>query len=403
MKKFLSLMIAVIMIIASLLTLTACPATEVSELEKTIAEAEGMTLDELIAAAKAEIGSNTLKVSGITSGLTRAAAAFAAKYGIACEASTTPNKDYLQYEAISAALDAGEYYADVVLVQDANSLKDQIAQGNFLNYLPNGFVDLAESDKDPLAGVYFNKLFIYTKSASQPSLTNVWQLAGSAADSKHISNFSFQNPTGESINMNFLIMLTSEDSCNKLAAAYKSYYGKDYVADANYKNIGFKFIAELIANVSSWHTSDTDAVKNVGSGAIPAGTIVYAPLAKFKDAEKQTPGSTSKMTVSGLNSTVEGFEGFMYKMYLQILKTSKYPLTACLFINYLTTSEAFEAGWVGDLGYYSVNNTAKIASGDQSLAFWRNHLIIEDGNFIYNVFDDVNKFIKAEIAKAQSK
>lgn len=403
MKKFVSILLAFVLVLSLAVSLAACgePEEELSEIEKVIQAAEAMTLDELIAAAKAEIGSNTLKVSGITSGLTRAAEAFAKEFGIACEASTTPNKDYQQYEAIAAALDANEYYADVVLAQDANALKDQIVQGNFLNYLPKGFTDLAEYDKEPLAGVYFNKLFIYTASGDQPDLYNVWQLAGSAADKGHISNLSFQNPTGESINMNFLIMLTSESSCAMLKSAYKSFYGKDYVEDAAYKNIGYKFAAEFIANVSVWHTSDTTAVKNVGSGVIAPGTIVYAPLAKYKDAEKETPGSTAGFTTAGLNSEVEGFNGFMYKMYLQVLKTSKYPYTACLFINYLTTSEAFEAGWRGEMGYYSVNSSAKIAAGDQSLAYWKTKLIIEDGEYIYNVYDDVNKFIKAEVAKTQ--
>ena len=37
--------------------------------------------------------------------------------------------------------------------------------------------------------------------------------------------------------MNFLVMLTSKEWCEKLEAAYKAYYGKDYVKEEKYEKI----------------------------------------------------------------------------------------------------------------------------------------------------------------------
>jgi len=44
--------------------------------------------------------------------------------------------------------------------------------------------------------------------------------------------------------------------------------------------------------------------------------------------------------------------GFMYKHYLQILKTSPFPWTSCALINFMTTTSYGFSPWGKDMGGY---------------------------------------------------
>ena len=162
---------------------------------------------------------------------------------------------YALYEKLTYTIGMDKYSADMVLLQDGNKLQTSMLNPGYLyNYTPKDYKEvLAKDDLEPTGAVYLNKVFMYnntdfngsnadTAKAGQLKnyLTNVWQLAGKSTDAKHISGVSFKPGSTENINMNFLIMLTSEEWCTKLASAYKSFYGKDYVAEKEYKNIGYK-------------------------------------------------------------------------------------------------------------------------------------------------------------------
>ena len=60
-------------------------------------------------------------------------------------------------------------------------------------------------------------------------------------------NIIFKNPENETVNMNFLVMLTSDAWAEKLAAAYKAWKGEE-IDLGSYKNAGYKWIAEFLSN-----------------------------------------------------------------------------------------------------------------------------------------------------------
>lgn len=388
---------------------------DTSPVAEAIEAAEGMTLEELEAAAKAELEANpdlTFNADSLTSGVKKALAAFEEKYPWAAGRTAYNSKKGSEYQPkLTAAENADSYIADFVMIQDASFLKNAMLDTGFLlSYVPSGEgFNIAEEDQNPLVGVTFNKVFMYDSSVIGPDqLKNVWQMTGvDGTELKGVHDVSYQSPLGEDINMSFLIMLTSPDSCDRLTSAYKSYFGKDYDPaedEVTYPNIGYKFVAEFIKNVGYWHDSDTSEVENISNYA-DEGRIIFAGLCKLKDYEyyKDEYADTDKyytktITAAGWNNDVEGFDGFVYNMWTLIPRTAKLPYTACLFINYLMSEEGFNAGWGGILGYYSGNRNIPSVEGDPDLSVWKEQCIVEDVDYIDSAYATAVKFINMQLA-----
>ncbi len=387
-------------------------AAQKSEVELAIEKAQTMTLAELEAAAKAELEANpglTFNADSLTSGIKKALAAFEKKYEWAAGRTAYNSKKGSEYQPkLIAAQKADTYIADFVMIQDASFLKNAMLDTGFLlSYDPSDAdIKIADGDKNPLVGVTFNKVFLYDNTkVGKDQIKNVWQMTGvDGVSLKAVHNVSYQNPLGEDINMSFLIMLTSPVACEKLKAAYKSYFGKDYVDEPDYQNIGFKFVKEFIGNVGYWHSSDSSEVKGLMNYA-DDGRIIFAGLCKLKDYEyykkdyKDTDQYYTKtVTAGGWNNEIEGFDGFVYNMWTLIPKTAKLPYTSCLFIKYIHSAEGYNAGWGGILGYYSSNTNIPSVDGDPALAEWKQKCIVEDVQYIDQSYATVVKFINMALA-----
>ena len=419
MKKSIKSILALVLALVMVFGLAACGGSgkkedeSKSEVQKAIEAAQGMTLEQLEEAAKKELEEHpdlTFNADSLTSGVKKALAGFEKKYEWAAGRTAYNSKKGSEYQPkLIAAQKANSYIADFVMIQDASFLKNAMLDTGFLrSYVPSGEgIDIADGDKNPLVGVTFNKVFMYdnTKVGAE-QLKNVWQMTGvDGASLKGVSNVSYQSPLGEDINMSFLIMLTSPAACEKLTAAYKSYFGKDYDPSADdYDNIGYKFVAEFIQNVGHWHSSDSSEVKKINTYA-DDGRIIFAGLCKLKDYEyykddyKDTDQYYTKtVTAAGWNNDVEGFDGFVYNMWTLIPDTAQLPYTACLFINYIHTEEGFNAGWGGILGYYSSNQLIPSVEGDPALSVWKEQCIVEDVQYIDSVYATAVKFINMQMA-----
>ena len=419
MKKSIKSILALVLALVMVFGLAACGGSgkkedeSKSDVQKAIEAAQGMTLEQLEEAAKKELEEHpdlTFNADSLTSGVKKALAGFEKKYEWAAGRTAYNSKKGSEYQPkLIAAQKANSYIADFVMIQDASFLKNAMLDTGFLrSYVPSGEgIDIADGDKDPLVGVTFNKVFMYdnTKVGAE-QLKNVWQMTGvDGASLKGVSNVSYQSPLGEDINMSFLIMLTSPAACEKLTAAYKSYFGKDYDPSADdYDNIGYKFVAEFIQNVGHWHSSDSSEVKKINTYA-DDGRIIFAGLCKLKDYEyykddyKDTDQYYTKtVTAAGWNNDVEGFDGFVYNMWTLIPDTAQLPYTACLFINYIHTEEGFNAGWGGILGYYSSNQLIPSVEGDPALSVWKEQCIVEDVQYIDSVYATAVKFINMQMA-----
>lgn len=403
-----------------------------------VKKASGMTLTELETAAQAEMetvssANDGFKIVGLTSTLSKAAAKFEEKYTWMRDKWSCNNsyKDYTLLTALSAA--DSSYFADFALVQDARSLSDYLEEGTTVNYVPSDYAELGLAEKDtyPLKGIHFNKIFFSNKHMGI-NLHNVWQLSGSKDDEGHLSNFSFQSPVTEQINMSFLLSLYSDDGVARLTSAYKAYYGKDWAASKDFTNISDEYVKGLIGNISTFHGSDGTAMKETQAKETDPSkaTLYYGAFAKMKDAaakyydvtypdgaqlstkdaegnaydsKKNSHPECSAMSTVKWDYEINGFNGFMYTMYSQIVNHAKYPYTACLYARFMLTPDCYKAmcynavtankaGEKANMyGYYYpavVSNTSdgvQDNDNDWTKAKWMKCSIVEDYDFLKNV------------------
>ena len=381
MKKFLSLILALVLAMTAL--------TAFADTAAIVEEGAALTHDELVEKALAEEG--TFIVYGNTSRIADAAEAFGALYNITCE----PNnlKDAEIYTKLEAEATGSVKGADMVMIQDGSNLTYAIEDGVLFNYVPASVADtLDEADKLPLVHQYINKLFIYNNLGENvPAIKNVWELT----DESLKGNVIFKSPADEQVNMNFLTMLTSDAWSEKLAEAYKAWKGED-IDLGEYKNAGYKWIAEFLANCT-FIKSDTTIAEEV-SQETAAGKIGLFVLSKLRSSSVLTDNLTVAQYDATANGyAIEPFAGFMYPMYALVTGSATRPYTAMLFIEYLMTADGFKP-WGKSIGAYSPSSAIAPNEGDLGVDTWKQTLVIEDAEFLLDnkaeVTDFVNKYLQ---------
>lgn len=382
MKKLLALMLA------ACLLLSVMPAF--ADVADTVAAAEGLTHEELVEKALAEEGS--FIVYGNTSRIATAAENFAALYSI--DTTSSNLKDAEIYTKLESEITGSAKGADMVMIQDGAQLTYAIEDGWVINYVPASVKDsVGEEDLVPLVHQYINKLFIYNKLGDNvPAIKNVWELT--APEMK--GNIIFKNPENETVNMNFLVMLTSDDWSAKLADAYKAWKGEE-IELGFYKNAGYKWIAEFLSNCT-FGSSDTNIAEEVSQDTA-AGKIGLFVLSKLRSSSVLTDNLTvAQYDASENGYVVEPFSGFMYPMYAMISANATRPYTAMLFIEYLMTAEGF-APWGKNIGAYSSSTAIPAKEGDLGIQVWKDTLVMEDPEYILDNFEDVSTFAIKYIQK----
>lgn len=350
-------------------------------------EAQGtdddMTLEELIAAAQNEAtadGAGSFMVYAPTSRIAKALDAFTEAYGIPGEYYNESGQDL--YTKLTTELEANtKDTADVVLLQDSYLFQTQLANyGYITNYVPPYVKEnIKEEDQDPLICYYYNKLFIYNNTDGSQGITNIWQLTEDA----YAGKMFMKDLSKESVNKNFLAMLTDNEWSEKIASAYKDYYGKDIELDEDCETAGYQFIKALLKNVT-FGSGDGDIATELANGlGGNMGLFVYSKL-------RDDSVDQSKLSVVAYQEKQpEGFSGFMYPMYLQMVSSTDRPYTSKLFINFLMTEEGFKSAFQtkdSDIGTYSTNSAIGVLDGDKELPFWKDCLVIEDPSYLPDAY-----------------
>ncbi len=358
---------------------TTAAGTETETEAAAEAAEEDMTLEELVKAAQDEAaaeGAGSFMVYAPTSRIEKALDAFKETYGIEGEYYNESGQDL--YTKLTTELEAGSKdTADVVLMQDSYLFQTQLVNYDYVtNYVPPYLQeDIIEEDQSPLVCYYYNKLFIYNNTDGGEGISNVWELTEDAAKGKTF----MKDISKESVNKNFLAMLTNEEWSGKLAEAYKDYYGKDIELDEDCENAGYQFIKDFLANVT-FGSGDGDIATELSNGlGGNMGLFVYSKL-------RDDSVDQSKLSVAAYDDPQpEGFSGFMYPMYLQMVTSTDRPYTAKLFIYFLMTEDGFMSAFqtkAADIGTYSTNMTIAPLEGDRELSFWKDCLVVEDPEYL---------------------
>ena len=381
------------LILAAAMTLTAGTAALADNVSDALEKAATMTNDELYAKAQEEMAAGAqLNFYSTTSFAEKAAANFMRAYPA------------LDGKVVYAEIDDGESYtiltntigsgvkdsADMALTQNGADLKTYLLDdGLSYAYFPKALESVvAEQYREPAVVTFVNSLLIYNNTAGSVGLTNVWELT----EAKWKDKVFFKDPTNETVNINFLIMLTSPEWNEKLEKAYESYYGKAW-EKGEFESAAYEWIAGFLSNVNYTYTSASKMATGIASGAAGnMGLFVFSKLRKVDEADR------GKLTVVQFENDVDGFSGFMYPMYAMISANATRPYTAMLFIEYLMTQEGFQP-WGKSIGAYSTSTAVTPNEGDLDITVWKDTLVMEDPEYILDNFDDVSTFAIKYIQK----
>lgn len=394
MKRILS----ILLVLTFALSLATTAFAE--SVEDALAAASTMTDEELYAKAKAEFAAGAkLNFYSTTSFAEKAAANFMDAY---------PDfKDKVVY----AEIDDGETYSkltnqigsgvkdspDMALVQNGPDLKVNLLEdGLSFNYFPAALKDVVPAEyQDPTVVTFINSLMIYNNKEGSVGVKNVWQLV----EPEWKGKVFFKDPTNETVNLNFLIMLTSPDWSKKMAKAYEAYYGKAWKS-TEFASASYEWIDGFLKNVNYTFTSASKIATGIASGAAGnMGIFVFSKLRKVDENDRPN------LTVLQFENDVDCFSGFMYNVYATVCSDTDCPYACALFINWLLSEGGFAGpkSWNSSQGYYSPNTTIGKPEGleDQPYLYWEGKLVFEDLNYIDGLanYNDVYRFINVRVSK----
>ena len=394
MKRVLSLLLVLMM------AMTLMGSASAETVQEALDAASSMTNEELYEKAKAEIASGAqLNFYSTTSFAEKAASNFEAAY------------PELAGKIIYAEIDDGETYTkltnqigsgvkdspDMALVQNGPDLKvNLLDDGLALNYFPAALKDVVPAAyQDPTVVTFINSLMIYNNKEGSVGVKNVWQLTEPEWNGKVF----FKDPTNETVNLNFLIMLTSPEWTEKLAKAYEAYYGKAW-EKGEFDTAAYEWINGFLKNVNYTFTSASKIATGIASGAAGnLGIFVFSKLRKVDEADRPN------LSVLQFENDVDCFSGFMYNVYSTVCSDTDCPYTCALFINWLLSEEGFagEKSWNSSQGYYSPNTTIGKPEGleDEPYTYWDGKLVFEDLNYIDSLdnYNEIYRFINVRVSK----
>jgi len=390
MKRILSLLVALTMLLA------LCASASAETVEEALKAAAAMSNEELYEKAKAEMAAGAqLNFYSTTSFAEKAADNFMVSYPeLAGKVIYAEIDDVETYTILTSTIGAGvKDSTDMALTQNGPDLKTFLLdEGLSYAYFPEALkADVDENCQNPAIVTFVNSLLIYHNGNGSVGLNNVWQLT----EPEWKDKVFFKDPTTETVNINFLIMLTSPEWTARLDAAYEAYYGKAWES-TEFESSAYQWIDGFLKNVNYTYTSASKMAAGVASGA-PGnmGLFVFSKLRKVDEADRKN------LTVVQFENDMNGFSGFMYPIYATVCKDTECPYTCALFINYLLSEEGFagEKSWNSSQGYYSPNKTILKPEGleDQPYEYWADKLVFEDLQYIYDNYVNVYEFIATRV------
>lgn len=414
------------------MSLTACGGggtTEDTRVADVIAEAQTLSTDELYAKAREEINGKTFTVVANSSRMKDAAPAWMTAMqeidsSFSFEFKTSQPKNNQIFTQIKSDVTGSNHVISMTLIQDGSQIKSKMTStGYLLNYIPKEWDGDKSKDGEPLALQSLSKVFCYntngedgTEHANDGKFTNVFDFV------LHDNKTQFMSPSSEPVGQNFLYMLTQEKYAAYVKTAYDALSSEDKatvdetIADSNSgitalmteggftENAKYS-LAWIYLFLKSYTpvTDDGPIANNLvakGSGGA-SGLLVYS---KFRSTQESDTVSNKYIQVAAYDDNYVGFGGYMYKHYLQILKTSPYPWTSCALIHWMVTDSRGFQPWGKDMGGYSSSPTVQSAfdhsndggtefpvKNDKGYDWWtgsgkgKGNLVVEDGEYASSV------------------
>ncbi|MBQ1341108.1 MAG: hypothetical protein IIY33_01365, partial [Erysipelotrichaceae bacterium] len=405
-----------------------------SAVQKIIAEAQTMSLEELAKKAIEESNGKTFYGVGNSSRGKSALPLFIeylqsidSSYKLDFEWQQPKNNKIFDQLTADGLKETGTFA--MTLIQDGNQIESKMVQTGVLDtFIPKEWAEANGTTVDAYKGYLplqtLNKVFMYNSTGNKV-YTNCWDFV---AEGEH---GLFMDIDSEIVGKNFLYMLTQDKYAAQLKEAYeklpsqKQGYFKPVIdaMDSEAKDLGLGENGKYaLAWIKLWvesYSAQTDdgPICNIlvdKSATDQFGLIVYSKLRSVKESESV---SVNNIKVAAYQDGYEGMGGYGYCHYLFVTDNSPLPWTACAFIAYMVeTVDGFSA-WGKDMGGYSANpkllaeNEAKYnhskggyvdgvdtfpAKNDRGYEWWLNEgkLVVEDPEYCAKVAFTVGSWIE---------
>ena len=343
-----------------------------SEIEKIIKEAEGMTLEELAKKAIEESNGKTFYGVGNSSRGKSALPLFIeylqtidANYTMEYEWQQPKNNKIFEQLTADSLKETGTFA--MTLIQDGNQIESKMAQPGILKtFIPKEWADANGTTADEYEGFLplqtLNKVFMYNCTGNA-TYDNCWDFV---AEGNHAL---YMDIDSEIVGKNFLYMLTEDKYAAWLKEAYealedadKAYFKpviddmKSEAEDLGLGADGAYALAWIKLWVESYNAQTDDGpICNTlvtDSATDQNGLLVYS---KLRSVEESAGVSLNNIKVAAYEDGYKGIGGYGYCHYLFVTNNSPLPWTACAFIAYMTCTEDGFKAWGKDMGGYSSN------------------------------------------------
>ena len=355
------------------------PTEELTGIDAIIAEAEGMSMEELAKKAIEESNGKTFYGVGNSSRGKSALPLFIeylqtidSSYNMEFEWQQPKNNKIFEQLTADSLKETGTFA--MTLIQDGNQIQSKMVDTGILKtYIPKEWAEANGVTADTYVGYLplqtLNKVFMFNNTGDK-TYDNCWDFV---AEGNHSL---YMDVDSELVGKNFLYMLTEEKYANWLKEAYDQLDAdeKAYIdpvvqevagdaADFGLCENGKYGLAWIKLWVESYNAQTDDGpICNTlvsKSAKDQSGLLVYS---KLRSVEESADVSVNNITVAAYQDNYVGIGGYGYNHYLFLTKNSPLPWTSCAFIAFMTCTEDGFSAWGKDMGGYSSNPTVAEAT-----------------------------------------
>jgi len=374
-----------------------------TEVQKIIKEAEGMSMEELAKKAIEESNGQTFYGVG-NSSRGKAALPLFIEYLQTIDPSYTMEFEWQQpknnkiFEQLSADSLKDQGTFAMTLIHDGNQIESKMVQTGILDtYIPKEWAQANGTTPDAVTGYLplqtLNKVFEYNCTGSK-EYKNCWDFV---AEGTHAL---FMDIDSEVVGKNFLYMLTEDRYAAWLKEAFEALDAESQAkfqpvidemdseaADLGLGADGKYALAWIKLWVESYNAQTDDGpICNTlvtDSATDQAGLLVYS---KLRSVEESATVSVNNVKVAAYQDDYKGIGGYGYCHYLFLTDNSPLPWTACAFIAYMTCTEDGFSAWGKDMGGYSSN--PDVAAATEATYGHSKGGCDEEGNVVYDCKND---------------
>ena len=381
----------------------AVDEANLTETQKIIKEAEGMSLEELAQKAIEESNGQTFYGVGNSSRGKTALPLFIEylqsidpSYNMEFEWQQPKNNKIFEQLTADSLKDTGTFA--MTLIQDGNQIESKMVQTGIRDtFIPKEWAEANGTTPDAVTGFLplqtLNKVFMYNNTGSA-QYTNCWDFVGEGVHALYMDIDS------EIVGKNFLYMLTEDKYAAWLKEAYEAldadkqaYFQptinamESEAADLGLGADGKYALAWIKLWVESYNAQTDDGpICNTlvtDSATDQAGLLVYS---KLRSVEESAGVSVNNINVAAYQDGYKGIGGYGYCHYLFVTENSPLPWTACAFIAYMTCTEDGFSAWGKDMGGYSAN--PQVATAIETTYNHSKGGYDESGNLVFDAKND---------------